>query len=568
MEEDEKGKLIRKLDMRVAAKVLQQLASGIYRSPAGSIKELVSNAFDADAPRVDITIDIDETNRRLKKVTVEDSGSGMDLSEFEWFAEHIGASLKRTTGETTPNRRPIIGKIGIGLLSVGHATNRFSISSAKEKQKFTLKAHVDLSPYYSARLQVQTLDELRVGNLTIYQEEGEVPDHAFTKVEFGELKDPFARDVASPALDEKHKFDWNGATYQDFVDWLDTSEIVRIERLSGFSKFMFDLGLLAPVRYLPGGPIRGYDDDHVLRRINNRLSDFDFHVFVNKTEVFKPILFPHDLDGLTRKGDDYKLYPVDIDCELSDGRVLKAIGYYYHQVKRIIPLGLRGMLIRVNNVGIGSYENSFAKIYTQSPVVLHQLTGELYVDQGLDSALNIDRSSFFESDEAYQKLWLEVGDLLNPKPEPAEPTERAEKPEVEEEEIKPVKETKARVQKATIGRDIKKRLTKRERRAREKKAQLLEEDLVIKISELLKSAKLPQTKSSLVNITIDPESTSHVTLSVSGTSTKIKVVLRKNIREPIRSTFILLLIVLELAFKKRNVSEIREAVDSLLNAVM
>jgi len=42
---------------------------------------------------------------------------------------------------------------------------------------------------------------------------------------------------------------------------------------------------------------------------------------------------------------------------------------------RIIPYELRGLLLRVKNVGIGTYENNFSKIASESPVVLHQLTG-------------------------------------------------------------------------------------------------------------------------------------------------------------------------------------------------
>src|SRR5690348_6582187 len=116
---------IKRFDMRVAAKMLQNIASGIYRSPANAVKELVSNAFDADATHVAISVDIDRTHDRIENISIEDNGTGMSVEDFEFSMTHIGASLKRVQSKTTEKGRPLIGKIGIGLLSVGQASNNF-----------------------------------------------------------------------------------------------------------------------------------------------------------------------------------------------------------------------------------------------------------------------------------------------------------------------------------------------------------------------------------------------------------------------------------------------------------
>ncbi|MGA3297674.1 MAG: hypothetical protein ABSD41_09510 [Candidatus Bathyarchaeia archaeon] len=44
------------------------------------------------------------------------------------------------------------------------------------------------------------------------------------------------------------------------------------------------------------------------------------------------------------------------------------------------------------------------RILTESPIITFQVSGELYIDQGLDDALNIDRNSFFEASPSFQKL--------------------------------------------------------------------------------------------------------------------------------------------------------------------
>ncbi len=551
MSTPEGARLVRKLDMRVAAKVLQQLASGIYRSPAGAIKELVSNSFDADSTKVDIAIQINEDDRRVEGIVVKDNGRGMDLAEFEWFAEHVGSSVKRLEGDKTPGGRPLIGKIGIGLLSVGHATNKFTVTSTTADDEFVVRAEVDLSPYYDLRLQVQTLDELHVGNVSLYKLPKDF-EGSMTQVEFGNVKDPFSRDLASPPAGNEKAFDWSNSTYAQFVDWLDNSQIARLEQLSGFSKFMFDTGLISPVCYLPQGPVRGYEESRAIRNLTRRLADYNFHVFVNGTEVFKPILLPHRSDGLERKESDYKLYEISIKSKLEDGRRLSAAGYYYHQVKRLIPLAIRGVLLRVNDVGIGSYENSFAKIYNQSPIVLHQLTGELYVDEGLDSALNIDRNSFFESDEAYQRLWTEVFALLNPE----QLSKQTKEPRATDEQ-----------KSASITRDIKKRLEVRNRAARERKDHRMRSGLIQKIGDMLEASRQPRTSLDSFTIKVRSNTTPYAVIRRKPGVSEVQVYLHKKLREPYRSTVILVLVALELSLGKKGLSDMRSSFGELLKRV-
>ena len=65
-------------EIQVNSKILGHISAGIYRSPASAIKELVSNAFDADATRVAIT-----TNwPNFDVITCYDNGSGMTQEKF------------------------------------------------------------------------------------------------------------------------------------------------------------------------------------------------------------------------------------------------------------------------------------------------------------------------------------------------------------------------------------------------------------------------------------------------------------------------------------------------------
>src|SRR5687768_10739358 len=101
----------------VAEKIIADISTGIYRTPGAAVKELISNAYDADATLVHI----DTGAPNLDRLVVTDDGSGMELSRFLEIMQHIGGSWKRlaaTNGRSQDFKRPLIGRIGIGLLAV------------------------------------------------------------------------------------------------------------------------------------------------------------------------------------------------------------------------------------------------------------------------------------------------------------------------------------------------------------------------------------------------------------------------------------------------------------------
>jgi len=62
----------------LSAKVFGHLSQGLYRTPAGAIKELISNSFDADASLVRIHTGFP----RFETFSCEDDGTGMSEEEF------------------------------------------------------------------------------------------------------------------------------------------------------------------------------------------------------------------------------------------------------------------------------------------------------------------------------------------------------------------------------------------------------------------------------------------------------------------------------------------------------
>jgi hypothetical protein len=116
-------------------RVIARITDGIYRQPGSAIRELIVNAYDADATWVSVKTDAPKFSR----ITVEDNGIGMTPDAVVHLLHNIGGSAKRTEDGRTlgvassddptlsPGGRKLIGKLGIGIFSVSQLTHSFQI---------------------------------------------------------------------------------------------------------------------------------------------------------------------------------------------------------------------------------------------------------------------------------------------------------------------------------------------------------------------------------------------------------------------------------------------------------
>lgn len=96
-----------KVDTRLA-----YLLSENYRSPEKALKELIDNAWDAEALRVDITLPEPLSG---DAIVVKDNGSGMTLNELQGEYLNIARNRRQRSGDLTPNlKRRVKGRKGIG----------------------------------------------------------------------------------------------------------------------------------------------------------------------------------------------------------------------------------------------------------------------------------------------------------------------------------------------------------------------------------------------------------------------------------------------------------------------
>lgn len=155
-------------------RVFARITDGIYRAPSSALRELISNAYDADATSVRITTDYP----RFSKISIKDDGNGLSKLSVARLIKHIGGSSKRTSLgkdvgtvnllDTTlsPKGRKLIGKIGIGLFAVAQLTPSFRIITKQAGDSEYIVLDILLEQYKEDELK-DSDDEYRSGSVRI-----------------------------------------------------------------------------------------------------------------------------------------------------------------------------------------------------------------------------------------------------------------------------------------------------------------------------------------------------------------------------------------------------------------
>ena len=101
----------RQYAMTLSLNVLNHLGIGLYSNIPAVLSEIVANAWDADATRVDVSID-----RNDGVIEVVDNGSGMTVEDINNKFLKVGYQRRKDASET-PTGRPVMGRKGIGKLA-------------------------------------------------------------------------------------------------------------------------------------------------------------------------------------------------------------------------------------------------------------------------------------------------------------------------------------------------------------------------------------------------------------------------------------------------------------------
>jgi hypothetical protein len=110
---------------------LNHLGINLYSSIPAVISEVVANSWDADAELVTIRIDSD-----ARTVTITDNGFGMTERDVNDRYLKVGYSKRDEGLKVTPRlQRPVMGRKGIGKLSLFSIANEIEVQTARTDKK-------------------------------------------------------------------------------------------------------------------------------------------------------------------------------------------------------------------------------------------------------------------------------------------------------------------------------------------------------------------------------------------------------------------------------------------------
>ena len=119
-----------KYEMSLSLNVLRHLGLGLYSNVAAVLSEVVANAWDADATHVSISIDAN-----AGKVTIRDDGHGMTVEDANHKYLHVGYERRKNEGCTPKFKRSVMGRKGIGKLSLFSIARTVTVQSSRNGEK-------------------------------------------------------------------------------------------------------------------------------------------------------------------------------------------------------------------------------------------------------------------------------------------------------------------------------------------------------------------------------------------------------------------------------------------------
>ena len=132
--------MARELELSFDINTINHLGVKLYSTIPPMLAELVSNAWDADAHNVWIRVSNED-----KKIEVTDDGVGMSFDELNDKFLKVGRNRRIELNEdTTADGRKVLGKKGLGKLSMFGIGPSITVSSVKDNMITSFKMDYDL----------------------------------------------------------------------------------------------------------------------------------------------------------------------------------------------------------------------------------------------------------------------------------------------------------------------------------------------------------------------------------------------------------------------------------------
>lgn len=348
--------------LKVNKNIVSLLSKSTYqKSFSSAIRELISNAYDADA--LSVNVDFDSS---FSYIEISDDGNGMTRTEFERYLTIAGTKQEDTI--TRKYKRKRIGKFGVGFLSVFPFCENLEITTTTENSIDILSAKIPTKNYFDESKSISgemTIDEIPIAGSILSNPKQKLKH--YTKIRLIKpthlVKQYFKRPVTN-----KHDSIFTWIPKDRFIWELQEDLPINMNETSQYyEKYKYD-------------------------------EPIGIRVAVNDKDLFR---------------NDYLKYVLD-EKVLTFGNI-KCKYIFTTDYKSIKPLEARGVKIRVNNVGIGA-RTDFQLRRDRGFSRLHWISGEVFFSEQIKEHLNVGRDGFISNsvtDEIFESIAEKLRSIAN-----------------------------------------------------------------------------------------------------------------------------------------------------------
>ena len=246
-------------ELEIDLNVLNHLGLNLYSNVPAVLAELIANAWDADASRVDITVNRFPANPEQNNIVITDDGCGMDDADLRGKYLKVGYQRRSdSSGDRTSAGRPVMGRKGIGKLSIFSIAENAKIFTRKMTM-YAIGIEMDVANIQTAIKKGGTYHPVQL------EAETRVPGNSGTVIELRKLKKR-----VNATLDEyirqrvARRFSVFSNKFQVFID----GEQVTIQDRNYFSK------LENALVYGDFDTAKFRHDEKYIKKRDNKIHDF------------------------------------------------------------------------------------------------------------------------------------------------------------------------------------------------------------------------------------------------------------------------------------------------------
>ena len=131
------------LKLKFVGALVEQLGAQLYPSATATVAELISNAWDADAKNVWVSIPFGQSWTTSDMIEVLDDGYGMAREQAQSQYLVVGRKRRLQDGGTTPGGRLVHGRKGIGKLAAFGTAEILDCYSVRQGQAVSFRLDYD-----------------------------------------------------------------------------------------------------------------------------------------------------------------------------------------------------------------------------------------------------------------------------------------------------------------------------------------------------------------------------------------------------------------------------------------